>query len=74
LKEAGYNTVESLLFTPMKTLVLIKGISENKLLKILEACQGLRECGFMSATDYFQKRKKLVFISTGSNCLGNLTF
>jgi DNA repair protein RAD51 len=37
LKEAGYNTIESILFTPMKTLILIKGLSENKIEKILTA-------------------------------------
>ena len=37
LKEAGYNTIESITFTPRKVLVLVKGISEGKLDKILEA-------------------------------------
>jgi hypothetical protein len=37
LKEAGYTTVESLLYTTKKNLVLVKGMSENKLDKILEA-------------------------------------
>lgn len=41
LIEAGYHTVEAIAFTPRKTLILVKGISENKVDKILEACQKL---------------------------------
>ena len=57
LKEAGFNTVESVLFTPFKALILIKGLSENKVEKIVKACQELKEWGFQNATDYFLKRK-----------------
>lgn len=35
LAEAGYNTVESIAFTPKKNLLLVKGISEAKADKIL---------------------------------------
>ena len=41
LIEAGYHTVEAIAFTPRRTLILVKGISENKVDKILEACQKL---------------------------------
>jgi hypothetical protein len=37
LKEAGYTTVESLLYTTRKNIILVKGMSENKIDKILEA-------------------------------------
>ena len=36
--EAGYHTVESVAFTPRKTLVLVKGLSDAKIDKILDAC------------------------------------
>ena len=39
LIEGGYNTVESILFTPKKALVEVKGISEAKLEKIMEAAR-----------------------------------
>ena len=72
LKEAGYHTVESVLFTPFKALILVKGLSENKVEKIVKACQELKEWGFQNATDYFNKRKSLVFITTGSKNLGKI--
>lgn len=37
LLDAGYNTVEAVAFTPKKALINIKGLSEAKLDKILEA-------------------------------------
>lgn len=36
LAEAGYHTVESVAYTPLKQLSLIKGISEQKAEKIIE--------------------------------------
>jgi DNA repair protein RAD51 len=38
LEEAGYHTIEAVAFTPKKHLVLVKGLSEAKVDKILEAC------------------------------------
>lgn len=35
LKEAGFHTLESVAFTPKKTLLTIKGMSEQKVDKIL---------------------------------------
>ena len=46
MSEAGYNTVESICFTPRKALIEIKGISDAKLDKIMEAAQKLVEMGF----------------------------
>ena len=37
LEEAGYHTVEAIAFTPKKHLVNVKGLSENKVDKIIEA-------------------------------------
>lgn len=38
LAEAGFHTVESVAFTPRKALILVKGLSEAKIDKILDAC------------------------------------
>lgn len=46
LLEAGYHTVESVVFTPKKTLINVKGLSEAKIDKILEACNKLVDLGF----------------------------
>jgi DNA repair protein RAD51 len=37
LIDAGMRTVESVAFTPKKTLINVKGLSENKVDKIIEA-------------------------------------
>jgi DNA repair protein RAD51 len=37
LKDSGLHTVEAVAYTPMKDLVQIKGISEAKVDKIIEA-------------------------------------
>jgi len=38
LTEAGYQTVESVAFTTKKNLLVIKGLTEPKIDKIMEAC------------------------------------
>lgn len=46
LEEAGFHTVEAVAFTPKKQLVLVKGLSEAKVDKIVEACQKIVNLGF----------------------------
>ena len=46
LEEAGYHTVEAIAFTPKKHLVNVKGLSENKVDKIIEAAAKLVQMGF----------------------------
>lgn len=58
LEEAGFKTVESIAFTPKKTLVNVKGLSEAKIDKILEAAHSLVDLGFSTAKAFFEKRKK----------------
>ena len=38
LEEAGFHTVEAVAFTPKKNLVIVKGLSEAKVEKIIDAC------------------------------------
>lgn len=72
LKEAGYNTVEALAFTPKKQLMTVKGFSEAKAEKILKEAAKLIPMGFSSATTLFEKRKSTVYLSTGSAELDKL--
>ena len=72
LKDGGFNTVESILFTPKKALVDIKGISEGKLDKILIAAQALIPMGFQTAKTFLESRKNTVYLSTGSAQLDKL--
>lgn len=46
LIEGGFHTIESVAFMSKKHLVLVKGLSEAKIDKILDACQKLVPMGF----------------------------
>ena len=56
LEEAGYHTVEAIAFTPKKHLIHVKGLSENKVDKIIDACSKIVQMGFQTASTYFEKR------------------
>ncbi|KAG0438868.1 DNA repair protein RAD51 like protein A [Dictyocoela muelleri] len=72
LMEAGYNTVESLAFTPKKQIMLVKGFSEVKAEKILKEAAKLVPMGFTTATVIHQKRSEMLYITTGSSELDKL--
>jgi DNA repair protein RAD51 len=72
LKDAGYGTVEAICFTPKKALVLVKGLSENKIDKILEAASSLINMSFQTASSFLEKRKEVVYLSTGSKTFDTL--
>ncbi|KAL7752467.1 recombinase rad51 [Sorochytrium milnesiophthora] len=72
LAEAGFHTVEAVAFTPKKTLIAIKGISEAKADKILAEASKLVPMGFTTATEFHQKRSDLVHLHTGSKELDKL--
>ena len=72
LVEAGFRTVESVAFTPKKTLINVKGLSEGKIDKIIEAAHSLVDLGFSTAAAFFEKRKNVVFLKTGSDSLDEL--
>ncbi|XP_053679898.1 DNA repair protein RAD51 homolog 1 isoform X2 [Anopheles nili] len=72
LAEAGLHTVESVLFTPKKQLIAIKGISEAKADVILREASKLIPLGFVTATEMFQKRADIVQLTTGSKELDKL--
>ncbi len=57
LVEAGIHTIEAVLFKPKKDLLLVKGLSENKVDKILEAAMKLCDMGFQTASSFLEKRK-----------------
>jgi DNA repair protein RAD51 len=57
LVDAGFRTVEAIAFTPKKTLINVKGLSEGKIDKIIEAAHSLVSMGFTTATAFFEKRK-----------------
>lgn len=72
LAEAGYYTVESIAYTPKKTILAIKGISEAKADKILCEATKLIPMGFSTASEYHQRRADIVYLTTGSKELDRL--
>ena len=56
LADAGYHTVESIAYTPKKTVLCIKGISEARADKILSEAAKLVPMGFTTASEYHQRR------------------
>ncbi|KAF9616156.1 hypothetical protein IFM89_028622 [Coptis chinensis] len=72
LKDAGLSTVESVAYSPRKELLQIKGISENKVDKIIEAASKLVPLGFTSASEIHAQRLELIQITTGSGELDKI--
>lgn len=64
--------MESVAFAPKKHLVSIKGISEAKADKLLQEASKLVRMGFRSASEIYQTRSNIVYVSTGSKELDNL--
>ncbi|KDE07491.1 DNA repair protein RAD51 [Microbotryum lychnidis-dioicae p1A1 Lamole] len=72
LKDAGYNTLESIAYTPKKMLQLVKGISEAKAEKMLKLACDQIPMGFTTATEFHARRADMVTITTGSTALDNV--
>mmetsp|Transcript_12758 Transcript_12758/g.14002 ORF Transcript_12758/g.14002 Transcript_12758/m.14002 type:complete len:338 (+) Transcript_12758:129-1142(+) len=72
LTEAGHHTIESVIYATKKALCAIKGLSEAKVDKILDAANKLIPMSFRTATDYFEERQQIMRITTGSMELDKL--
>ena len=68
LKAGGYNTVESIAHSTLRKLIEVKGISEQKALKLKEIIKTneIVHSGFQTATTRLQSLNELVYISTGN--------
>ncbi|CCW64390.1 unnamed protein product [Phytomonas sp. EM1] len=72
LKQAGIYTVPGIQMQCKKDLVLIKGLSESKIDKIIDAARKLVDSGFITGTECLQQRALVVHITTGSSALDQL--
>jgi DNA repair protein RAD51 len=73
LREAGYHTIEAVAYATKKELGNIKGLSDNKVEKVVEAAfKMLGSLGFTTATDVHQSRQDLAMLTTGSAELDGL--
>ncbi|RZC52829.1 hypothetical protein C5167_021253 [Papaver somniferum] len=66
LKDASLCTVEAVAYSPPKGLLLIKGISDAKVDKILEAATKLVPLGFTSASQLHAQRQEIIQVTSGS--------
>ena len=67
LREAGYHTVESIVYVPKKAILNIKGISEAKANKLIAEAQKLTPTGFTTATAMHLKRSEIIQVSKESS-------
>lgn len=72
LKNAGLHTVEAIAYSTRKVLCEVKGISEQKAEKLLQAAMRFCRMGFTSATEIMAKREDLIQLTTGSRALDTL--
>lgn len=72
LRDAGLCTVEAIAYSPRKDLLQIKGISEAKVDKIIEAASKLIPLGFTSASQLHAQRLEIIQITSGSKELDKI--
>ncbi|CAG8568530.1 374_t:CDS:2 [Paraglomus brasilianum] len=72
LSEAGYYTVEAVAYTPKKSILSIKGISEAKADKILTEATKLVPMGFTTATRFHDLMSERIHLTTGAKELDKL--
>merc|ERR1719414_1672336 len=66
LKDAGYNTSQSVVFAMRKDLLSIKGLSDQKVDKIIEAARKSTDAGFVTCTQLVSRMKSRFTLSTGA--------
>ncbi len=73
LREAGYDSIEAIAVASPLELKEIAGISEGAALKIIQAARDSANIGtFMRADEYYERRKGIGKVSTGSKSLDKL--
>lgn len=72
LQASGFHTVESVAYATVKSLTVIKGISDVKAQKLQAAAADLVPMGFTTATEFHKQRQELIQITTGSTELDKL--
>ena len=72
LKQAGVFTVPGIHMQCKKDLVNIKGLSDAKIDKIIDAARKISEASFVTGSVCLEQRKKVCKITTGSRALDQL--
>ncbi len=72
LREAGYDSIETIAYCMPAELVEIGGIGEGTAAKVINLCRQSLDMGFESGVDVLARREKITKISTGSKELDKL--
>ena len=72
LKEAGYDSIETIAYSMPAELTEIGGIGEGTAKKIINICRQAMEMGFETGTDVLERRKEVRRIDTASKELNAL--
>eukprot|EP00792_Barthelona_sp_PAP020_P006132 TRINITY_DN2916_c0_g1_i1.p1 TRINITY_DN2916_c0_g1~~TRINITY_DN2916_c0_g1_i1.p1 ORF type:complete len:360 (+),score=117.49 TRINITY_DN2916_c0_g1_i1:33-1082(+) len=72
LTSAGFHTVRSIIMHTRKDLANVKGISDAKVEKIIEAATKLENSVFVTGTQALEKRQQIIKITTGCTEFDNL--
>jgi len=72
LKSAGWTTIDALAFPPLRKLLEVKGISEQKAEFLKKLSEQIVPVSFQSASEFLNQRKNMVKISCGSVALDAL--
>jgi len=69
LKEAGYQTVESVVASPVRELIERAGLSHDVAEKVVDAARDLISPGFITSDILYERRKTAMRLTTGSKAL-----
>uniref|UniRef100_A0A7S1AVC9 Meiotic recombination protein DMC1 n=1 Tax=Noctiluca scintillans TaxID=2966 RepID=A0A7S1AVC9_NOCSC len=72
LKDAGFNTSQSIVFAMRKDLLSIKGLSDQKVDKIVEAARKSTDAGFVTCSQLVGRQKNRFSLSTGAGKLDQM--
>eukprot|EP00930_Biecheleria_cincta_P014598 TRINITY_DN12498_c0_g1_i1.p1 TRINITY_DN12498_c0_g1~~TRINITY_DN12498_c0_g1_i1.p1 ORF type:complete len:380 (-),score=91.85 TRINITY_DN12498_c0_g1_i1:152-1210(-) len=72
LKDAGYHTSQSVAYSMKKDLLNIKGLSDQKVEKIMEAARKSSQSGFITCTQLVEKMKNRFRLSSGASKLDQM--
>lgn len=72
LKDAGFNTSQSIVFAMRKELLSIKGLSDQKVEKIVEAARKSTDAGFVTCSQLVVRMKNRFQLSTGATKLDQM--
>ena len=71
-KEAGFHTVKALVMIPKKILCDVKGLSEAKVDKMVDAAQKIVNCGFITGKEALARRKEIIKITVGAKAVDDV--